>query len=63
MEFEPILKNGIIVSKLCTSCLIVKGRKMQSKQWKSEKKVLKEKLKTKSDYLRELQTVFTDTCD
>ena len=58
MEFEPIRKNGIIVSKLCTSCLIVKGREMQRKQWKLEKRVLKEKMKTKSDYLRELQTVF-----
>ena len=32
--------------------------KKEKKEWKARKKVLKEKVKTKSDYLKELQAVF-----
>jgi len=38
--------------------LLKKDKQQKEKAWKKEKKVLKEKLKTKSDYLKELQTVF-----
>jgi len=38
--------------------LLEKKRKQDKKNWNKEKKVRKEKLKTKSDYLKEVQTVF-----
>jgi uncharacterized FlaG/YvyC family protein len=57
-EFEPIRRNGIIVSKLCISCIIEKSRANKKKEWNKEKKKIKESLKTKSDYLNELQKSF-----
>jgi len=57
-EFEPIKRNGIIVSRLCISCIIEKSRANKKKEWNKEKKKIKESLKTKSDYLNELQKVF-----
>lgn len=35
-----------------------KIKKKQKKDWNIEKKILKEKLKTRTDYLKEVQTVF-----
>ena len=57
-EFEPIHRSGIIVSKLCVACLIKKGREKQKKQSKADTKAMAEKLKTHSDWLRDLQKVF-----
>lgn len=54
-EFEPLKRNGIVISKLCITCLIAKGKKQQLKEWNKEKKVIKERLKTHSDWLNELQ--------
>ena len=39
-------------------CIIEWDKKIKADKWKKEKKVLKEKLKTKGDYEKELQTVF-----
>lgn len=38
--------------------LLSKDKKQKAKEWRVEKKAIKEKLKTKSDYLKELQVVF-----
>jgi hypothetical protein len=48
-------KNGIIVSRLCVPCLISKGKKKREQQSKIETLALKEKLKTHSQWLNELQ--------
>ena len=63
-KFEP----KEFLQKFCKGsidCLTAEGlykldkhKKQKDKEWKIEKKVLKEKLKTTSDYLKELQTVF-----
>ena len=54
-EFEPMYRNEILVSKLCVQCLIDKGREKRKKQWRKEKTELKAKLKTKSEWLNDLQ--------
>jgi len=54
-EFQPFKRNGIILSKLCTSCLIAKVKQKQNKDWKQEKKAIKERLKTHSEWMNELQ--------
>ena len=55
-EFEPIYRNGILVSKMCINCVLAKVRTKKAKERKISDKQTKEKLKTKSDWLRELQT-------
>ena len=57
-EYEPIYHNGILVSKLCLKCLSKKGKQKLNKEWKKEKSEIIERLKTKSDYLNELQKIF-----
>ena len=62
-EFEPLnAHNSTIKQKLCLSCLIEKGNekrlKTAKKEWNKEKAVMKDKLKTHSDWLNELQKVF-----
>ena len=57
-EFEPLYRNGIIISKFCIPCLSKKGKEKQDKDWKKEKAIIREKIKTKSDYMRELQRTF-----
>ena len=57
-EYEPIYHNGILVSKLCLKCLSKKGKEKQNKDWKKEKAIIRDKIKTKSDYMRELQRTF-----
>ena len=57
-EYEPIYHNGILVSKLCLKCLSKKGKQKLKKDWKIEKAEIIERLKTKSDYLNELQKIF-----
>ena len=48
------------LQKTCleTSCIIEYKNKVKADEWKAEKKVLKEKLKTNADYVRELQVIF-----
>ena len=57
-EFEPIYRNGLLISKLCIKCVLSKSRKEQNKLIFKERKEAKEKLKTHSDYIKELQKVF-----
>lgn len=57
-EFEPLYRNGIVISKFCIPCLSKKGKVKQDKSWKKEKAIIREKIKTKSDYMRELQQTF-----
>lgn len=57
-EFTPIYRNGILVSKLCISCLVKKGKDKIRKKEKAENKQIREKLKTKSEWLNNLQRVF-----
>ena len=57
-EFEPIKRNGIIVSKICVSCVIKKAKTARKKTWSVEKRKRKLELKTKSEWLKDLQTVF-----
>ena len=62
IEFEPYKRNGIVLSRLCTACLILKGKEKidrdkikKDKEWKKE---AKDRLKTHSEWLNELQVVF-----
>lgn len=45
------------LQKTCfdSKCVYEYSKQIQKKEWSKEKKVLKEKLKTKSDYVKELQ--------
>ena len=54
-EFEPMYRNGILMSKFCIPCLVKKGKEKQKKDWQKEKSELKAKLKTKSEWLKTLQ--------
>jgi len=55
-KFNPQYNS---VQPACSiKCAIEYTNNLKAKKWKVEKKVLKEKLKTTSDYLKELQTVF-----
>lgn len=57
-DFEPLYHNGIIKSKMCVPCLIAKGKKKREALSRKETKELKEKIKTHSQWLNELQKVF-----
>lgn len=57
-EFEPIYRNGLLISKFCIKCVLTKSRKEQNKLIFKEHKEAKEKLKTHSDYIKELQKIF-----
>lgn len=59
-EFEPFSQhNSTIKQKLCVQCLIAKGNEKRAKTansvWRKEKSALKEKLKTKSEWLNDFQ--------
>lgn len=55
-KFEPQFST---VQMTCSvPCAIEYTKKLKAKKWKKEKKILKEKLKTTSDYLKEAQVVF-----
>lgn len=58
VEFEPFHRNGIILSRFCTKCLVEKKREKDKKDWREEKKQIKEKLKTHSEWLGDFQKVF-----
>lgn len=57
-SFEPFRKNGIILSRYCTSCLVEKGNEKRKNQINKEKKEAKEKLKTHSEWLKDCQKIF-----
>jgi hypothetical protein len=59
-KFEPKQFNqkNCFENTECIKAEVELKKKAQKKQWNKEKKVRKEKLKTASDYIRELQTVF-----
>jgi len=56
-EFEPLYRNGILLSNLCIKCLAIKGRAKQKKESNKETKEAKDRLKTHKDYLKDLQKV------
>ena len=55
-KFQP----KYFLQKTCfePSCILEWKDKVKDKEWKAEKKVLKEKLKTYSDHVKELQVIF-----
>lgn len=59
-EFEPLYYNGVIKSLFCISCLIEQGKQKKKAEWRKERKAIKEKLKTQSEWLKELQKVFNE---
>lgn len=59
-DFEPIYRNGIILSRLCLSCLSAKAKAKVIKDKVIKTRELKEKLKTKSQWLSDLQKVFNE---
>lgn len=54
-EFEPLKRNGIIISKFCITCLSIKGKEKQKKDWNKKKKEFKEKDRTLSEWKNILQ--------
>jgi len=55
-KFDPQFNS---VQLVCSPrCAIEYTKKQKAKNWKKEKKILKEKLKTKSDYEKELEKIF-----
>lgn len=59
-SFDPCRdrNNNIIKSRLCNSCLTKKTLAKLEEAKKAKHREIKEKLKTKSDWLRDLQKVF-----
>lgn len=56
--FEPVYRNNILMSKLCFKCLAAKGKAKIKRDWSIEKQRRKDKLKTHSEWLKDLQKVF-----
>lgn len=57
-DFEPLYRNGIIVSRLCLSCITAKAKHKVHRDNAKEKVKAKERLKTHSEWLNDLQKVF-----
>lgn len=57
-DFEPLYRNGIIVSRLCLSCITAKAKHKVRRDNAKEKVKAKERLKTHSEWLNDLQKVF-----
>jgi len=55
--FDPIYRNGILISKLCIPCVLLKSNAKRKQSWEKEKKELKTGLKTHSEWLKDLQAV------
>ena len=55
-KFEP----KYFLQKTCfePSCILEWKNKVKEKEWKAEKKAIKESLKTNADHVRELQVIF-----
>lgn len=54
-KFMPVLNGQVVCSPLCG---VAYARTVSVKNWKKEKKVRKDKLKTRKDHLNELQVIF-----
>lgn len=56
VKFEPKYFN----QKTCfdTKCIVQYGKEVKKKEWNKEKKARKEKLKSNSDHIQELQKIF-----
>lgn len=54
-KFDP----KYFLQKVCLdpSCILEWSKKVKAKEWKKEKKQIKESLKTNADYVRELQVI------
>lgn len=59
-DFEPIYRNGIILSRLCLPCLSAKAKQKVRKDHFRQTKEMKQQLKTKSNWLNDLQKVFNE---
>lgn len=59
-EFEPLYRDGLVLSRLCIKCLIEKKRTIDKRQQKRELKAQKDKLKTHSEWLKILEKVFNE---
>jgi hypothetical protein len=63
IEYATVCKDKFeakyFLQKTCfdPSCILEYKNKVKAKEWKAEKKVLKEKLKTYSDHVKELQVI------
>ena len=59
-KFEPKTFNqkNCFKNQECINAELELKKKLHSKSWNKEKKERKEKLKTNSDYLKELQVIF-----
>ena len=57
-EQKYFLQKFCMVKDGCIKAHIDYSKNQQAKKWRKKKTVLKEKLKTNKDYLKELQTVF-----
>jgi len=55
-KFEP----KYFLQKVCLdpTCILDWSKKVKEKEWKTEKKILKDNLKTNADHVRELQVIF-----
>jgi len=55
-KFEP----KYFLQKVCLdpTCILEWSKKVKEKEWKAEKKILKDNLKTNADHVRELQVIF-----
>jgi predicted RNA-binding Zn-ribbon protein involved in translation (DUF1610 family) len=54
-KFDPMFPNSVVCSP---SCGVEYVRGVKAKEWSKEKKVRKEKLKTRKDHLNDLQKLF-----
>jgi hypothetical protein len=58
-KFEQIRSNQIVCSASCAyEYSKTKNQKKEKKEWNQRKKVIKEKLKTRSEHLKDLQNIF-----
>jgi len=55
VKFEPRGANQLVCSAPCATAY---HKVLTAKKWRKEKKEIKEKLKTNSDYVKELQKIF-----
>lgn len=55
-KFDP----KYFLQKVCLepTCILEWSKKVKEKEWKAEKKILKDNLKTNADHVRELQPIF-----
>lgn len=54
-EFEPYLRNGIVISRLCIKCVVLKNKEQMKKKQLQLQREAKKELLTHSDYQNLLQ--------